>query len=295
MIPIEILERIRRIHITTTRLATSIFAGEYKSVFKGRGLEFHELREYVIGDDVRSIDWNVTARTGKLHIKKFVEERELTIMILLDLSRSHYFGSVKDLKQELAAELASVLAASANKNNDKVGLLIFTDKVEKFIPPHKGAHHNLRLIREVLYYKPEGRGTDMPLALEYLDRVTTRSAVAFIISDFYSDNIKKSLTLANKRHDVIAVRLSDPRDFELPNVGMIQLADAETGRLAMVDTSQKRVREEYHRRSLSWKKNTQNLLDSVGVDIIDVSTAAPYTESLIEFFERRRARRRLRI
>lgn len=294
MIAPEVLKNIKRIHIKTSRMAANIFAGQYKSVFKGRGLEFHEVREYLVGDDIRSIDWNITARTGTPHIKKYVEERELTIMLLLDASRSGWFGTTRGLKKEIAAEVSAVLASSASKNNDRVGLIIFTDRIEKFIPPRKGAHHILRIIREALYYKPEGRGTDVSLCLEYLDRITTRSCVAFIISDFYTADLKRSFTLANKRHDVVAVRVTDPRDFELPDAGILTLNDAESGRRYLVDSSKRSLREAYKRRADQMTKELNTLFASTGIDAINISTASPYVESLIQFFSKRRMRKALR-
>jgi len=291
MISSELLKTIKRIHIKTSRLATHVFAGQYKSVFKGKGLEFYELREYFVGDDIRSIDWNITARTGTPHIKKNVEERELTIMILLDLSRSGWFGTTRNLKKEIAAEISAVLASSANKNNDKVGLIIFTDRIEKFIPPRKGPHHVLRIIREALYFKPEGRGTDIPLALEYLDRVTTRSTVTFIVSDFFTKDLKKSLTLANKRHDVVAVRITDPRDSELPDAGVLALDDAESQRHYLVDSSRRAVRRIYSEKAAQKSRELKTLFAATGIDAIDISTAVPYVEALIRFFTRRRMRK----
>ena len=237
MIPKEMLQKIRRIQITTSRMVTDVFAGQYQSVFKGKGMEFYEVREYLPGDEIRTIDWNVTARTGRPYVKKFVEERELTVMLLLDASRSCRFGSVKHLKNQLAAELCSVLAFSAIKNNDRVGLIIFTDKIEKFVPPRKGMRHVLRVIREALYYEPEGKGTNISHALEYLDRVTRRKAITFIISDFFDKDFKNLLSVSNKRHDVVAVTITDPREVDLPNIGIIKLKDAETGEDFLIDTS----------------------------------------------------------
>lgn len=294
MIPQEILKKIRRIHITTGRLAADVFAGEYKSVFKGRGLEFHEVREYQVGDEIRLIDWNVTARSDKAYIKRYIEERQLTIMILLDASRSGYFGSVNSLKKDIAAEVSAVFASSASKNNDRVGLVIFTDRIEKFIPPRKGRHHILRIVRELLYYKPKGTGTDIPLCLEYLDKVTTRSAIAFLISDFYASDIRKPLSIANKRHDIVAVKITDPRDIELPNVGIISLNDAESGKRYFVDTSNSVIREKYHKEAGQKQSEIQNLLRSVKIDTININTQKSYVDALIEFFNRRKLRRKMR-
>jgi uncharacterized protein (DUF58 family) len=292
MIPAELLKKIRKIHITTTRLVTELFAGEYKSVFKGKGLEFDSVREYLPGDDIRLIDWNVTARSTSPHIKKYVEERELTIMILLDASRSERFGSVANLKTETAAELASLLAVSANKNNDRVGLVVFTDRIEKFIPPRKGAHHILRIVREALFQSTEGRKTDIPMCLRYLDQVTTRRTIAFLISDFYAPGIKKALSVAGKRHDLIAVRITDARDSELPDVGIVSLTDAETLRQRLVDTSKRSVRERYRKEAAARTKELRDLLGSVKVDLIEIDTARPYAESLVKFFEMRKMRRK---
>ncbi len=269
-------------------MVTNVFAGQYQSVFKGRGMEFHEVREYLPGDEIRSIDWNVTARTGHPHVKKFVEERELTVMLLLDVSASTGFGSIHQLKSELAAELCSVLAFSAIRNNDKVGLLIFTDKIEKFIPPRKGPSHVLRIIREALYYKPQGKGTDIAGALDYFNSVTNHSAVSFIISDFYSKtNYKKMLSIANKRHDCIAVTIRDPRELELPDVGMIRLNDAETGRSYLVDTSNRSVRAGYKASSHKKFEERKKIFNSLNVDNIDIRTDIPYSKSLYRFFRER--------
>ncbi|MGB2601709.1 MAG: DUF58 domain-containing protein [Candidatus Omnitrophota bacterium] len=291
MIPIEILKKIKLIQIITAKKATDLFAGEYKSVFKGRGLEFEEVREYIPGDPIRSIDWNVTARMGKPFIKKMIEERELTIMFLLDLSRSSCFGSVNKLKRDLAAEVCAVLAAAATKNNDKVGLIVFTDKIECFVPPRKGTKHVFKLIREALYFNPEGRGTDIPGCLQFLNRITNKSTVTFIISDFYAENLKKPLSIASKRHDVIAVHISDPRDVEMPNVGVVELEDSETGKSYLVDTSDSKIREEYTRNALKKAEERKKVFYSVGMDRVLVSTAEPYEQALIKFFGTRRTRK----
>lgn len=294
MIPAEILKKIKRMHIMTSRLATNVFAGEYKSVFKGRGLEFQEVREYDVGDEIRLIDWNVTARMDRPFIKNYTEERELTIMIMLDASRSSYFGSVNTLKKEMAAEVSAILAASAAKNNDRVGFIIFTDRIEKFIPPRKGRHHILRIIREALYYKPVGRGTDIPSALQYLDKVTTRSTVTFLISDFYASGIKKPLSITGKRHDIVALRISDPRDYDLPKMGIITLSDAESGKNYSLDTSKASVREKYALETRARLKELQELFNSIKIDTIELGTQKPYIDPLIGFFKKRRVRRGMR-
>ncbi len=292
MLPKEIIRNIRRIHITTSRLVTDVFAGQYHSVFKGRGMEFDEVREYLPGDEIRFIDWNVTARMGVPYVKKFVEERELTVMLLVDMSASCSFGSVRRLKSQLAAELCSLFAFSAVRNNDKAGFMAFTDRVEKFIPPRKGLRHVLRVIREALYFKAEGRGTDITAAIEYLNRVTKRRAVVFVISDFYASGFKKPLSIANNRHDIIAVTITDPREIDLPDVGIIELEDAETGENFAIDTSSKRFREEYHRDSLRKMDERRGLFNAAKIDNIDIRTDIPYTQSLYKFFKMRELRRR---
>jgi uncharacterized protein (DUF58 family) len=297
MLPKGLLDKVRRIEITTSRLVTDVFAGQYHSVFKGRGMEFDEVREYQFGDDVRTIDWNVTARTGKPHVKKFVEERELTVMILVDASQSCHFASVNQLKSKLAAEIAAILAFSAIRNNDKVGLIIFTDDIELFIPPRKGKSHVLRVIREVLYFKPKGKGTNLPKALEYLTRVTTRKAVAFVLSDFFepkSDRpepgFKKPMSMANRRHDIIAITLNDPLEKDLPDCGLIELHDAETGARIIADSGNPKIRESYRKHAVSRLEQRDRLFRSISVDHIDVDTQVPYEKALVTFFRQRQQR-----
>lgn len=305
MLPKDIIENVRRIEITTKRLVTDVFAGEYHSVFKGRGIEFDEVREYQPGDDVRSIDWNVTARTGIPHIKKFVEEREMTVMILVDASRSCRFASIRQLKSRLAAEVAAVLAFSAIRNNDKIGLIFFTGVVEKFIPPRKGRSHVLRLIREILCFEPAGRGTDIPAAVQFMSRVITRKAVTFIISDFFepaaavtpkagdfSAPFINALSVANKRHDVIAVTLNDPREMELPDCGLVVLEDAETGQTFMIDSSSSAVRRDYASRALLRVEQRAKAFRSLNIDHIDVSTQGSFADHLVKFFAMRKKRSR---
>ncbi len=291
MIPKEVLKNIRRIQITTSRMVTDVFAGQYQSVFKGRGMEFDEVREYQPGDEIRSIDWNVTARMGHPFIKKFVEERELTVMLLLDMSASSYFGTVNQFKMQLAAQISSVLAFSAIRSNDKVGLVIFTDRIEKFVPPRKGIRHVLRVIREALYFKPQGKGTDINAALEYLNRVTTRRTVAFVISDFYAPNYKKMLSISNKRHDIVAITITDPKELELPPLGIIKLDDPETGKSFLVDTSLKAIRENYAQTAQKRLAERGRVFLSSGVDNIDVRTDKDYSQGLIKFFKKRERRR----
>ncbi|MDP8298484.1 MAG: DUF58 domain-containing protein [Candidatus Tantalella remota] len=291
MIPKDILHKIRRIQITTAKKATDIFAGEYKSVFKGRGLEFEEVREYLPGDEIRSIDWNVTARMGRPFIKKHIEERELTIMFLLDLSRSNCFGTVNNLKRDLAAEVCAVLAASATKNNDKVGLIAFTDKIEVFLPPRKGTSHVFKVIREALYCKPEGKGTDIPMCLEYMERVVKKSTVTFLISDFYATGLRKPLSIASKHHDVVAVHVRDPRDTVMPDVGVIKLDDSESGKSYMLDTSNASVREGYEKNALEKEEKRKKFFYSVNIDRVVINTAEPYEGALISFFTKRKMRK----
>ena len=292
MIPKEILKEIRRIEITTSRMVTDVFAGQYQSVFKGKGMEFYEVREYLPGDEIRFIDWNVTARTGYTFVKKFIEERELTVMLLLDMSASSYFGTSGQLKMQLAAKLCSILALSAIRNNDKVGFIAFTDRIEKFIPPRKGLRHVLRVIREALYFKPQGTGTSITVALEYLNRVTTRKTVAFIISDFFAPDFKKMLAVANKRHDVVAVTITDPLELKLPDVGLLKLFDPEKKRDFILDTSDKALRQKYAQNNQQRIRQRETLFRSLRVDTIDVRTDMPYSQSLLKFFKSRERRRR---
>jgi len=291
MIPKEILKQVRRIHIITSRMVNDVLAGEYHSTFKGRGMEFDEVREYIPGDEIRSIDWNVTARTGTPYVKKYVEERELTVMLLYDASSSGRFGSVAKTKAELAAELCAVLAFSAIRNNDKVGLIIFTDEVELFIPPKKGRGHVLRVIRDVLYYRPRGTGTNIAGALEYLKKVTHRKTVAFLVSDFLAEDYQQALSIANRAHDVIAVTITDPREIELPKVGFIQLEDAETGEIVTVDTGDARVRQSFGGLSGQRLRDREKMFRASGIDAIDVRTNMSYVEPLRRFFRARERRR----
>lgn len=290
MLPKDILRKVRRIEITTSKLVTDMLSGQYESVFKGRGIEFDEVREYQPGDEIRSIDWNVTARMGRPFIKKFVEERQMTVIILLDVSGSSYFGTTKRLKSELAAEISAVLAFAATQNKDRVGLEIFTDHIEKFIPPRKGLSHVLRVIREALYFKPKGRGTDIASALKYLDGITTRRVVAFVISDFFAKDYKKALSIANKKHDVVAITITDPREVTLPDVGLIELQDAETGSTFLVDTSNKSVREKFSAKSHAMIEEREKIFSAVSMDHIDIKTDQPYVEELIKFFKQRKKR-----
>ena len=290
MIPKEILQKIQKIHIRTSYLVNDMFAGEYESAFRGRGMEFEEVREYTPGDDIRDIDWNVTARMGHPYIKLYREERELTIMLLVDVSSSGLFGTVTQLKNELAAELASVLAFAAIKSNDKVGLVIFSDHVEKYIPPKKGRSHVWRVIKEVLEHQPRSTGTDIGAALNYLNTVCRRRAVVFLISDFIARGYETALRVTNKKHDVIAINITDPRERELPGVGMVALEDAETGETLLVDTTDEQVRKAY--RLLAEEKFQQRLstFKAAHIDYIDIRTDTPYIDTLLKFFRMREKR-----
>lgn len=290
MIPKDILKKVKRIEIRTRGLVNNVFSGEYHSVFRGRGMEFAEVREYQMGDDIRTIDWNVSARMGHPFVKVFEEERELTVMLVVDVSSSGDFGTVERMKGELAIEICALLAFSAIKNNDKVGLIIFTDRIEKFVPPKKGKSHVLRVLRELLYHEPKGRGTDIAMALEYLSSVTTRRAVVFLVSDFISADYSKAMQIANKRHDLVAITITDPREMELPDIGLVELEDAETEETILLDTADAATRSMFTRETSAAKEKRDKMLRTLGVDTIDVRTDISYVEPLIRFF-RMRAKR----
>jgi len=291
MIPRELLRKVRQIQIRTSRMVNDILAGQYQSVFKGRGMEFEEVREYQPGDEIRTIDWNVTARMGRPFIKKFVEERELTVMLVVDASSSGEFGSFQKLKKEFAAELCAVLAFSAIKNNDKVGLIIFTDKIEKFVPPKKGKRHILRVIREVLFFQPQHKGTDIAGALGFLSTVTRRRTITFLVSDFLAKGYERAIQIANKRHDIIAVCITDPREIELPGIGFIELQDAETGDVLLVDTNDRNVRKAFKVLNTRDVRERDKLLRSINVDTVNIRTDRSYIEPLMRFFRMREKRR----
>lgn len=290
MLPKELIRKIRRIQIYSARTVNDMLAGQYRSVFKGRGMEFAEVREYQVGDEVRLIDWNVTARMGRPYVKQFAEERELTVMLLVDASGSGRFGSVWQTKNEIAAEMAALIAYSAIRNNDKVGLIMFTDRVEKFVAPKKGRSHVLRVIREILFFRPEGKGTDVSAAVEYLMRITTRRTVAFLISDFIASGFEKKLRVANQRHDVIALRITDPREVELPAVGLIQLEDPETGRMMLVNTRNAKLRKKYEQLSTKHLAEQAHAFRSMNVDRVEIRTDSSYVEPLVKFFKMRERR-----
>ncbi len=292
MLPREVLQKVRRIEITTRRMVTDVLAGEYHSIFKGRGMEFSEVREYMMGDDIRTIDWNVTSRTGTLHVKKFVEERELTVLLMLDASGSADFGTTSRFKREVAAEIGALLAFSAIKNNDRVGAIVFTDEVEMFIPPRKGRPHVLRVIRDLLYFAPKGKKTNLAAAMDYLNSVTRKRAVVFVLSDFLTSGFEKPFRVAAKKHDVISIFLSDPREREIPKAGMIELEDAETGHRMLLDTSDRRALAAFTEHTNARVQGQMDALTAMGVDIIDVTTGEPYDRPLQRFFERRARRLR---
>ncbi len=292
MIPREILKQVRRIEISTRGLVNEVFSGEYHSVFKGRGMNFAEVREYQYGDDIRSIDWNVTARTGAPFVKIFEEERELTVMLLVDVSASGDFGTRERLKGEIAVEICALLAFSAIKNNDKVGLIIFSDRIEKFVPPRKGRRHVLRVLRELLYHRPEGRGTDITAALEHLTHVQRKKAVAFLVSDFQDEGFEKALAIAGRRHDLIAVRIGDERERELPPLGFVELEDPETGECVIVNSSNPDFRDAFSDRVGRARAQLDRSLRRNKVDVIDIETGRPYVKPLMRFFQERMRRRR---
>jgi len=290
MIPREVLKKIRRIEIRTKRLVNDLFSGEYHSTFKGQGMEFEEVRQYEPGDDIRLIDWNVTARTGHPYVKIFKEERELSVVLLVDASSSSQFGTRERFKSDTAAELCALLAFSAIKNNDKVGLIIFTDRIEKFVPPKKGRAHVLRLIREVLYFKPEGVGTDISGALEYFNKVIKRRSVVFLVSDFLSEGYYKPLQIANNKHDIIAMKITDPREETFDNVGLLELEDAETGEVYVIDTSSRQFRREFAARVDEDGRELKRSFQLIDVDFINIHTDRSYILPLINFFKMRERR-----
>ena len=290
MIPREILKQVRRVEIATRGLVNEVFSGEYHSVFKGRGMNFAEVRAYQHGDDIRSIDWNVTARTGTPFVKVFDEERELTVMLVVDVSASGDFGSRSRMKGEVAVEICAVLAFSAITNNDKVGLIIFSDRIEKFVPPRKGRRHGLRVLRELLYFQPEGRGTDVAGALGYLARVVRRRAVVFVVSDFFDTGYQKALAVAGRRHDTVVIRIGDPRERELPAVGYIELEDAETGEQLTVNVSDPAFREAFDHDVTETRTTLEREFRKTGIDVIEISTDLAYADRLMRFF-RQRAKR----
>jgi uncharacterized protein (DUF58 family) len=291
MIPKELIQKIRRIQIRTSHRVDELFAGDWHSAFKGRGIEFEEVRPYQIGDDVRAIDWNVTARSDQPFVKLFREERELAVLLLVDLSRSQNFGTAMQTKRELVAELGATLAMSAIKNNDKVGLTLFTDQIEKSIPPRKGSRHVLRLIRELLYCEPVGTGTNLRRALEHLNRTGKRRSVVFLISDFMDSGYEQVLRVTRRKHDVIPIIVSDPRETNMPNVGLVRLQDSETGETVVLDTSSRANRQEYERAYRERTRLRDEAFSRMKLDAIHVRTDADFVEPLQRYFYQREARR----
>jgi len=295
----EIFEKVRQIEIRTNRLARDTFAGQYHSVFKGRGMDFDEVREYVPGDEIRTIDWNVTARTGRPFVKKYTEERELTLLLLVDLSASGHFGSRLSTKRERAAEVASVLAFSAIRNNDKVGLILFTDEIEQYLPPKKGRRHVLRVVREILFFEPKRRGTNLVRVLRFAHQVVRRQAVAFLLSDFLGPSpedgangeLRRALELVHRRHDLVAMVVSDHRESELPRIGRVTLEDAETGEQIEIDTSDEVVRDRFRHQTERRREDLRQTLRGTGIDTLEIDSDRPYLAPLRRFFRTRAARR----
>jgi len=292
MLTSDLMKKIQRIEIRTRRLVNDSFAGEYHSIFKGRGMEFDEVRPYQIGDEIRTIDWNVTARTGEPYVKRYVEERELTVMLVVDASASENFGSVNRFKRELAAELTAVLSFAATTNNDKVGLLIFTDQIELFIPPRKGRKHVLRLIRELLAFEAQSKGTNIKMALDKVNQILKRRSIIFLVSDFMADpdGYRKALSVTNRRHDVIAVDLNDPLDSEIGNVGLLALEDPESGDIVWVDTSSRRWQDAYQKQMQQLENSKTRIFRQANVDRIDIHTDQEYATPLTRFFQDRAKR-----
>jgi uncharacterized protein (DUF58 family) len=296
----QILKQVRRIDIRTRRLATDAFAGRFHSIFRGRGMDFDEVREYVPGDDVRTIDWNVTARAGHPFVKKYREEHELTILLAVDVSASGDFGSAERTKREIEAEIACVLALSAVRNNDRVGLVLFSDQIEAFIPPRKGRQHGLRLVREVLSCQPERRGTDVASALDFINAVTRRRTMVFLISDFQSAGdpvkalaaLRRALRMVRRRHDLVALQVNDPRERDLPEVGLLTVEDGETGEMVEIDTGSARVRGGFAEHARARRQQLERVLRAESIDSIEVDTTVPYLPALIALFRSRRRSRR---
>lgn len=287
MISKEVLKKIRKLEIQTKGIVNTLFGGEYQSAFKGRGMEFSEVRAYTYGDDIRQIDWNVTARTGEPFIKIFEEEREQTLMLCIDISQSGTFGSDRQSKMDLAIELCAVLAFSAIKNSDKVGLVLFSDHIEKVVPPKKGKTHVLRLIRELYTTEPTGHGTDIGDALSYINRLLNRRAIVVLASDFQDDAFSKQLRITNQKHDLVSIIINDKLEDELPDIGVVTLKDAETGREKLIDTSSWKVREAYRKRRSEQKEQLHEMLLKMKIDAIEVQTNESYVEPLMNFFQRR--------
>lgn len=290
MIPSELIKKIHQLEIRTNRMVNDVLAGEYHSVFKGQGVEFEEVREYQAGDDIRTIDWNVTARMGEPFIKRYREERELTVMIMVDASASSMFGTAEKMKGELAVELSALLAFSAIKNNDRVGLLLFTDVIEKFIPPKKGKKHVLRLIRELLVFEPKGGHTNISMALDHVNKILTRKSVVFLLSDFMNAGFSDSLRITNQKHDLVTVSITDPREVEMPPIGFLELEDAETGETIIIDTFHSIVRHGFARVADEDFLKLETEFKKMRVDHVPIRTDQDYVDPLVRFFQKRARR-----
>lgn len=287
----ELLKKVRKIEIKTRGLSNQLFSGEYHSAFKGRGMTFSEVREYQAGDDIRSIDWNVTARFNHPYVKIFEEEREMTVMLLVDVSASGEFGTRKQLKQELITELCAVIAFSSIQNNDKIGVIFFSDKIEKFIPPKKGKTHVLQIIRDLIEFTPERKQTDLRVPLKYLTSVIKKRSITFLISDFLNDDFSDAIKIANKKHDVVALRITDRREHELPNIGLLKIRDAETGDVKWVDTGNKLVRQHFLANAKRREQQLKDIFNKSGVDAVTIDTGTSYIQPLMNLFKRRESSR----
>jgi uncharacterized protein (DUF58 family) len=283
----DLLKKVRKIEIKTKGLSANVFSGEYHSAFKGRGMSFSEVRSYQYGDDVRNIDWNVTARTGIPFIKVFEEEREMTVMLVIDMSRSAFFGTKAQMKNEMMTEICAVLAFSAINNNDKVGVIFFSDKIEKFIPPKKGRSHILLIIRELLNFEPTGKGTDMSIALQYLNNIIKKRSICFLLSDFMTRGYDNALRIAAKRHDIVGIHVADPAEEQLPPVGLLRALDAETGARIWIDASDKTTRERFAQWYADNLAYSQSLFKKTGVDMMSIRTTESYVNALMKFFQKR--------
>ena len=288
----DLLKKVRKIEIKTRGLSSQLFAGEYHSAFKGSGMAFSEVRNYTPGDEIRKIDWNVTARFNSPFIKVFEEEREMTVILLVDVSKSELFGTKQQLKREVITEICAVLSFSAIQNNDKIGLIFFSDQVEKFIPPKKGKGHILRIIRELLTFEPEGKGTNIEVALKFMTNAIKKKSTAFLLSDFIDEgDFKHALKIANKKHDLVALKIYDQRERELPNIGLVPLRDAESGKIRMIDTSNKSVRENFAKKSVDFHSEIENTFKKSGIDFTNISSGESYIKPLMNLFKKRESRR----
>ena len=284
---IELLKKVRKIEIKTKGISRHIFSGEYHSAFKGRGMSFSEVRSYQYGDDVRNIDWNVTARTGDPYVKIFEEERELTVMLLIDMSRSAFFGTKNQFKNEILTEICAILAFSAINNNDKVGVIFFSNRIEKYIPPKKGRSHILRIIRELIDFKPQGRGTDIGKTLEYFNNVVKKRSICFLLSDFLDKDYEQALRIAARKHDIIGIQLTDPRELELPNVGLLRVEDAESGKIKWLDTASATVKAEYLKQFKDYREYSREAFVKTSADFVSINSEDDYVNELLKFFKRR--------